>query len=44
MARPNYVSNIVAITLFVALVGAFLLLGNITLEFVELPPALSGSQ
>jgi hypothetical protein len=44
MVRPDYVSNIVALTLFVALVAAFLLLGNITLELVELPPALSGSQ
>ena len=44
IVRPDYVSNIVAITLFVALVGAFVLLGNITLELVELPPALSGWQ
>ena len=42
MVRPDYVSNIVAITLLVALVGAFVLLGNITLELAELPSSLSG--
>jgi hypothetical protein len=44
IVRPDYVSNIVALTLLFTLVAAFLLLGNITLELVELPPALSGSQ
>jgi hypothetical protein len=41
MVRPDYVSDAIAFTVFVALVAAILLLGSVTLEFVELPPALS---
>lgn len=41
MVRPDYVSDIIALTVFVALVAAILLLGNVALELVELPPALS---
>jgi hypothetical protein len=42
MVRPDYVSDVIASTVFVALVAAILLLGNIAPELVELPPALSG--
>jgi hypothetical protein len=45
MVRPeDYVSDLIALTVFVALVAAILLLGNIALELAELPPALSGPQ
>jgi hypothetical protein len=43
MVRRDYVSDAIALTVFVALVAAILLLGSVTLELVELPPALSGS-
>jgi hypothetical protein len=42
MVRPDYVSDVIA--MLVALVAAILMLGNIALELVELPPALSGPQ
>jgi hypothetical protein len=42
MVRPDCVSDAIAFTVFVALVAAILLLGGVTLELVELPPALSG--
>jgi hypothetical protein len=38
------VSNVIALTLLIALAAAILLLGNMALELVELPPALSGPQ
>jgi hypothetical protein len=42
MVRADYVSNAIALMVFVALVAAILLLGSITLELAELPSALSG--
>ena len=43
MVRPEYVSDAIALTVFVALAAAILLLGNVALELVELPPAFIGS-
>jgi hypothetical protein len=42
MAHPT--SNVIALTLLIALAAAILLLGNVALELAELPPALSGSR
>jgi hypothetical protein len=42
MVRPDYVSDVIALAVFVALVAAILMLGNIALELVDLPPTLSG--
>jgi hypothetical protein len=45
MVRRGYVSNLITLTLFMALATAILLLlGSVALELVELPPALSGPQ
>ena len=44
MAHPTYVTDIVALTLAVALAAAVVLLGfHLMQELVDLPPALSGS-
>jgi hypothetical protein len=43
MVHPEYVSNVIALTVLIALAAAILLLGNVALELVELPPALSGA-
>ena len=43
MVHPEDVSNLIALTVLIALAAAILLLGNVALELVELPPALSGA-
>jgi len=44
MVRPDYVGNVIVLTLIIALVAAILLFGKVALDLVELPPALSGPQ
>jgi hypothetical protein len=38
MVRPDYVGNLIVLTLIIALVTAILLFGKIALDLVELPP------